>query len=141
MFHRCSASARFKPSAQRPPCHNAIRSLRFSIRCLGAARRRGAGEPPRRQVSGSQPGVNSEGPPQRRMAQGESLMGSDREIPIARHQWPSNQLLLQGSTLLFSSIKAAVECTLLVLCVSSFADQHSSLVVRLASDQHSKIEP
>ena len=28
-----------------------------------------------------------------------------------------------------------------VLCVSSFADQHSSLVVRLASDQHSKIEP
>ena len=50
-------------------------------------------------------------------------------------------MFLQGSTLLFLSIKAAVECTLLVLCVSSFADQHSSLVVRLASDQHSKIEP
>ena len=30
------------------------------------------------------------------------------------------QFLLQGSTLLFSSLKAAVECTLLVLCVSSF---------------------
>ena len=60
---------------------------------------------------------------------------------ICRHCLILGLLFLQGSTLLFSSIKAAVECTLLVLCVSSFADQHSSLVVRLASDQHSKIEP
>ena len=38
--------------------------------------------------------------------------------------WAHN---LQGSTLLFLSIKAAVECTLLVLCVSSFADQQFQL--------------
>ena len=37
---------------------------------------------------------------------------------------------MQGSTLLFSSLKAAVKCTLLVLCVSSVLDVHSSLVGR-----------